>query len=55
MRVPEFRLVDLEDAYCYEFLQSCRQHERLAERIAGLPETAVRLAERRIHAAGYAV
>ncbi|WP_328919995.1 hypothetical protein OG911_08175 [Streptomyces sp. NBC_00208] len=29
--------MDLEDAYCYEFLQSCGQDERLAERIAGFP------------------
>ncbi|MFD5057670.1 hypothetical protein [Streptomyces sp. NPDC058394] len=52
MRVPEFRLVDLEGAYCYECLQSCGEDERLAERVAGFPETAVRLAKRRIHAAG---
>ncbi|WP_326607145.1 hypothetical protein [Streptomyces sp. NBC_01800] len=44
--------MDLEDAYCYECLQSCGEDERLAERIAGFPETAVRLATRRIHAAG---
>ncbi|WP_406432291.1 hypothetical protein [Streptomyces sp. NBC_01589] len=52
MRVPEFRLVDLEDSYCYEFLQSCGQDERLAERIAGFQEAAVRLAKHRINAAG---